>query len=128
MKDYKQLKVWQEAHELAKIMHRIVKTLPKNEQYALAQQLWRASYSVPANIAEGASRATEKDFKHFLHTALGSARELSYFLLLMKDIGYIKEKEFAVLEDKTDKVCRMLINFITAMNSSGVRRPASRGD
>lgn len=76
MKDYKELEVWNKGILLVLAIYETVKILPKDEHYALADQIKRAAVSIPSNIAEGASRNTNKEFIQFLYIALGSASEL----------------------------------------------------
>jgi len=67
MGDYKDLKVWQESMSLVVSIYTLVKVLPKQETYALSDQLRRAVVSVPSNIAEGQNRNTSKEFVQFLY-------------------------------------------------------------
>lgn len=75
--DFRELKVWQKAMELTVEIYSIVKLLPREETYALSDQMRRAAVSVPSNIAEGQGRETMKEFIRFLSVARGSLRELS---------------------------------------------------
>ena len=72
---FKDLIVWQRAMQFAKLVYGLVKQLPVEERYALADQLRRAAASVPSNIAEGNGRAGNKDYAHFLAIARGSVYE-----------------------------------------------------
>ena len=102
MGDYKDLKVWQESMELVENIYRIVKLLPKEENYALSDQMRRAAVSIPSNIAEGQNRNTHKEFVQFLYIALGSASELETQLLICQRLGYV---------DKVDN--RLELNITT---------------
>jgi four helix bundle protein len=128
MQDYRQLRVWTDAHELALEMHKVAKRLPKSEQFALAQQIWRAAFSVPANIVEGAARNAQKDFRNFLHISLASAKELGCFLLLAKDLGHLPAAECTRLENRRDKVCAMLANLINKIVVENGKRPTFNGE
>ena len=72
----------------------------------------RAACSVPLNIAEGCGRNSEKDFVHFLDMSLGSAHELEYCLLLVKDLGHLEIDEYIPLNKKINSIKAMLITLI----------------
>lgn len=82
---FQQLTVWQRAMEATKLVYIIARVLPKEEQFALANQMRRCAVSVPSNIAEGAKRG-KKEFAYFLRIANGSAAELETQLLLAQDL------------------------------------------
>lgn len=86
---FKDLVVWQRAMQFAKLVYGLVKQLPVEERYALADQLRRAAASVPSNIAEGNGRAGNKDYAHFLAIARGSLYETITQLELAKELGYV---------------------------------------
>jgi four helix bundle protein len=75
MKDFRQLKVWEKAHQLAVAVYKETKGFPKEELYGLTSQIRRSSMSIPTNIAEGCGRNTDADFARFLQIAMGSASE-----------------------------------------------------
>jgi four helix bundle protein len=113
MQDYKKLKVWEYSHKLTVSIYKMTLLFPKEELFALTSQLRRATSSIPANIAEGCGRKTQIDFARFLNIALGSANETSYFLLLVKDIGYIKEEIYLKYDNEIEKIKAMLISLIS---------------
>ena len=113
MQDYKKLKVWEYSHQLTISIYKLTKFFPKEDLFALTSQLRRASSSIPANIAEGCGRRTQADFTKFLNIALGSANETSYFILLAKDIDYIKEEDFLKYDDEIERIKAMLISLIS---------------
>ncbi len=76
MRDFRKLQVWQKSHQLALDIYRLTIDFPKSEQFGLTRQMRRAAVSIPANIAEGCGRETEREFQRFLHIAAGSANEL----------------------------------------------------
>ena len=88
-RNYRDLVVWQRAHQLVLRVYEETKRFPAEEKFCLTDQMRRAAYSVPANIAEGSGRETSKDYLRFLSMALGSLKELEYFLLLSKDLTYL---------------------------------------
>lgn len=118
MRDFRQLRVWEEAHLLTLKIYQITKDFPKEELFTLTNQIRRASSSIPTNIAEGCGRETSKDYAHFLQIALGSSFELDYQILLVKDLKYIDEKSFLELNDKVDKIKRQLAILIRKVRTS----------
>lgn len=85
------LKVWNKAIELAKMVYIIVAKLPNDERYGLTSQLKRSSVSISSNIAEGAGRNSKKEFKHFLGIANGSCYELHTQLILLTELNLIEK-------------------------------------
>jgi four helix bundle protein len=116
MKHWKDLLVWQKSHELVLSVYRITGSFPKTEQYGIVDQLKRASTSVPANIVEGHSRNSQKDFLRFLYIARGSIEELRYFLLLSKDLAYIPENIYCELENNCEQVSKLLNGLIKSLS------------
>ena len=73
---HKDLKVWQESMTLVTKIYKVSENFPKHEVYGLSTQIRRAAVSIPSNIAEGAGRKGENEFRRFLYIALGSLSEL----------------------------------------------------
>ncbi|MGW9686673.1 four helix bundle protein [Flagellimonas sp. 2504JD1-5] len=93
------LKVWNKAIELAKMVSIIVAELPNDEKFGLTSQLKRSAVSISSNIAEGAGRNSKKEFKHFLGIANGSCYELHTQLILLIELNLIeKTKIQSVIE------------------------------
>jgi four helix bundle protein len=114
IKSYEDLQVYQEAYQLSLQMHRITQELPIQEQYELGQQVRRAAISVPANIAEGYGRKnSEKEFKHFLRNAMGSANEVKVYIDMMKDLGYIAQEKHQELRQSYDILTKKLFRLIS---------------
>jgi four helix bundle protein len=90
MKDFKEFKVWQKAHSLTVAIYSASKSFPKEEVYGLTGQLRRAAVSVGANIAEGCGRRSDGEFVGFLQIARGSAAEVEYHLLLVRDLRFCR--------------------------------------
>jgi len=88
--EFEGLKAWQKAHQLALAVYQLTRGLPDQERYGLCGQMRRAAVSAAANIAEGQQRGSEADFGHFLHIAAGSVAEIQYYLILVRDLGYIE--------------------------------------
>lgn len=98
MKDFRDLKVWDGAHQLTLRIYRVTSRFPAKERYGLISQIRRAAASIPANIAEGCGREGDAEFARFLQISMGSASELEYHLLLARDLGFLDLDEHANLE------------------------------
>ena len=117
MGDYKDLKVWQESMSLVVSIYTLVKVLPKQETYALSDQLRRAIVSVPSNIAEGQNRNTSKEFVQFLYISLGSISEVETQLLIGQRLKYFDNIENELNSiTKIRKMLNALINSIKKQN------------
>src|SRR2546421_4870519 len=97
MPDYRSLRAWQLARDVAVQSRPWIKKLPPEECDALADQWRRASYSVPLNIAEGASRRGPREFRRHLDIARGSLHEIAVVLDLVVALGYLKESDLVPL-------------------------------
>ena len=106
MGDYRELKVWQKAHQLTLAVYRATGGFPRGELYGLTSQVRRAASSVPANIAEGFSTRGRSDKARFMNTAQGSLEELRYYFILARDLGYLRGK--AAETPDVDEVARLL--------------------
>lgn len=109
MQDYKELNVWKKSHQFVIEIYKNIISFPKEETFNLVNQLKRASGSIPANIAEGCGRYTQKDFASFLQNALGSAHEVEYLLLLSKDLKFISSDQYELLNEQICEIKAMLI-------------------
>jgi len=112
MRDFKKYKVWELGHQLTLDIYRASTAFPKEEIYGLTSQMRRASYSIPSNIAEGCGRESEAEFKRFLTISQGSASELEYFNILVKDLGMTSETQFHEFDNKINNVKRSLHSLI----------------
>lgn len=115
--DYKRLIVWQNSMELAKQVYNMINLLPKEETYALSDQIRRAVVSVPSNIAEGFGRISYKEIKHFLSIARGSLFELETQLLLCIDFNFISKETVRNTFELIDSISRMLFKLINRLSN-----------
>lgn len=115
LKSYRELKVWQKAHELVLKVYKETKNFPKDERFALVSQLRRAVVSIPANIAEGYGRKHTKEYIQMLYIAQGSLEETKYYLFLSKDLNYLKENIYILLFELTEEIGRMLRGLINSL-------------
>jgi len=112
MGNFKELKVWQNAKDIAVSVYRLTDKELFLKDYGLRDQMRRASVSIPSNIAEGDDLSTDKQsIKHF-YIARGSVAELRTQLLISSEIGYITSDEFNNLENQCDKITAMLTGLI----------------
>ena len=95
MRDFKDLVVWEKAHGLTLELYAVTRTFPKEELYGITSQIRRSAASIGANLAEGCGRRGDGEFGRFLLIAMGSASELTYHLLLARDLHLLKEADYA---------------------------------
>ena len=111
-RNYKDLTVWQKAMDLTEEVYRLVKNLPKEEIYALSDQIRRAVVSVPSNIAEGQGRESKNEFRSFLSVAKGSLSELETQLLICVRLKYFTEADIKIALSLSNEIDRMLTTLI----------------
>ena len=112
-KNYRDLVVWKRSIELVKETYKLMRFLPKEETYALSNQIRRAVVSIPSNIAEGNGRASTKDYALFLSMARGSKYELETQLLICVELNYLTQEQIAYAMNLSEEIGRML-NVIIA--------------
>jgi four helix bundle protein len=115
MRDYTKIEAWKLADDLTVLIYQTTRAFPKEELYGLTSQLRRAASSVPANIAEGSARGTNKDYLHFLYIARASLTEAHYFVHLSKRLGYVGDDKHAELESLFRRTFACLISLISAV-------------
>ena len=108
VKSYRELIVWQKAMELATEVYDLVKLLPREETYALGDQMRRAAVSIPSNIAEGYGRSSKKDYANFLTMARGSAYEVETQILLCNRINLLSTSQVAPALQILTEITRMV--------------------
>lgn len=113
LKSFRQLEIWRLSHQLVIIVYRFTKAFPAFEKFSLTNQLLGAVVSIPANIAEGYGRRSNKEFIQFLYISLGSLEEVRYYLILSTDLGYI-------LREQADNA-ELLINEIRSKTIAFIR-------
>lgn len=103
---FRDLRVYQTSKEFVKTIYGLLSTYPSNEQYALCDQLRRASVSVPSNIAEGMSRLSDKEKIHFLE--------------ISKELNYITEKQLKDIENEITIIAKQLSKLRTTLSNSSL--------
>jgi len=111
MRPHEKLEVWETAVELVVTIYKQTESFPKEEKFGLTSQIRRAAVSVPANIAEGAGRQSQREFAHFLSTAQGSASELATELLIAQRLGYLDLEAYSGLKARLDSIGRMIVGL-----------------
>lgn len=112
---FRDLVVWQKSHNLTLEIYKITSSFPTEEKFGLISQMRRAAYSIPANIVEGHSRKSRKEFLQFLSIAKGSLEELKYFIILAKDLKYTSAEMTNKVEDYSEEVSKILFAFTKSL-------------
>jgi four helix bundle protein len=115
VKQAQDMDVFKLSHELTLETYKLTGTFPSEERFGLSAQMRRSAYSIPVNIVEGASRLSKREYRQFIGIARGSASEITYQLLLSRDLGYIGEEDFESLKGRYDRVSRMLTALIKSL-------------
>ena len=112
MKTHFDLNVWKESIKLVKEIYSITTKFPQNEVFGLTSQIKRAVISVPSNIAEGASRQTNREFIQFLYIAIGSLSEVETQLIIAKELNFIKQKDIQISLENIINIKKMINGLI----------------
>ena len=116
MRNFRNWEIWKKSRKLVRETYLISTELPDTEKFGLVSQMRRAAVSIPANIAEGAGRKSEKELRHFLHNAIGSAFELETLIALAGDLNFITEKQVSGFQKDLDEILRMINGFISKLS------------
>lgn len=108
MGSFKDLIVWQKSHAFVLSIYKATNNFPQSEQFALTSQIRRAAVSISCNVVEGYERGSQKELNRFLLIARGSNAEVQAQLLIAKDLGYLKEKDFAKLAEQSVEVNKLI--------------------
>jgi len=111
MHRFKELDIWKRSRVFCKDIYEITNAFTNDEKYGLVNQLRRASVSIPSNIAEGASRESNKDFARFLEITIGSCYELETQLLIANDLKYIGKDKLDVILNDLEIIIKMTSKF-----------------
>lgn len=115
MNRFKELKIWQDAIDIAVDTYKLTKTLPSDEKFGLVSQMNRSSVSISSNIAEGAGRNNKKEFRQFLGVAQGSACELESLLIVSQRLEFIPEKALAKTSQELLRLQNMVNKLINTL-------------
>lgn len=114
-KSFQDLNIWKEAHQLTLEIYRITSKFPKSEMFGLISQIQRAAVSVPGNIAEGMGRNTTKELLSFTYNSRGSLSEVIYYLILSRDLGYLRKDDFDKLYERYNGLAKGINVFISRL-------------
>jgi four helix bundle protein len=115
MHNFRELKIWQRSMDLAEIVYKLTDGFPREERYGMSSQLQRCSVSIPSNIAEGAGRATNKQFKHFLEMSMGSCNEMQTQLELSCRFTYIEKEVHDNVTGGALQIYKMILSFYNSL-------------
>ncbi|RAW03021.1 four helix bundle protein [Pseudochryseolinea flava] len=114
-KSFKELVVWQRAHQLVLSVYGLTKVFPREELFCLTQQYRRAAVSIAANIVEGYRKRTKPEKIRFLNIAQASLEECKYYALLSNDLGYA---DTIILQNSSEETSKLLDAYIKAIEAS----------
>lgn len=122
MKDFRDLKVWERAHQLTLDVYRATAKFPREELYGLISQIRRCSASIGAIIAEGCGkRGNNNEFQRYLQIASGSPSELDYHLLLARDLEFLAALDYEHLSKQLSELRKMLTALLKKVETDRVR-------
>lgn len=117
MRNFRELEIWKDARELVKEIYRFTNQLPDSEKFGLISQINRCSVSIPANIAEGCAKNSQKDFVRFLQMSLGSAYELESHIILCLDLDFAHGDSTSKLIKRIQFLQKRIASLIKYNNS-----------
>ncbi len=102
---------WQKAHSFVLTVYKCCADFPDFEKFGLVSQFTRAAVSIPANIAEGYKRLSQNEKLRFLNYSQGSLEECRYYIILAKDLAYIDEDNYKILNDLLEETSKLLNGY-----------------
>jgi len=112
VRSFTDLIAWKEAHKLVISIYKMTEDFPRKECFGLTDQIRRAAVSISSNIAEGFSRKTGLEKKHFYYISIGSLTEVQNQLLIARDVNYLSKEKFRPLADLTLIVSRLINSLV----------------
>ena len=107
-KPHKKLDVWKVSMQLSRTIYRLTTGYPSEKRFGLISQMRRAAVSIPSNLAEGAARSSNNEFRNFLSIARGSLSELDTQLDLSEQLGFITEQSRSEVDRLMTRIDKML--------------------
>lgn len=111
MQDFRNLKVWQKAHELALLAYRLTADFPREETFGLRHSIRKTAVDIPAYVAEGAGKTSDAEFGSAINFALSLAMRLEYFALVARDLESMNPASHDDFSDGIVEVKKMLGGF-----------------
>lgn len=111
------LEIWKKSHALTLMIYKLVAQFPKDERYALSDQIRRAVVSIESNIAEGFSRYGKLEKRQFYSIARGSLTEVQCQSLIAKDLGFITQSQFTCLDGTMVEIGKMFTSILKRIQS-----------
>ena len=118
MRPHEKLDLWKKAIEFVVSVYKITEHFPKDEKFGLTSQLRRASVSIVANVAEGAARRSEEEFRQFLSHSQGSASEVDTELVIAQRLDYLSRPDYERLAEDLDHIGRMITRLSQSLARS----------
>lgn len=112
MNNYENLKIWQKSISVAKNIYQLTASFPNEERFGLIAQMRRSSVSIASNIAEGAGRGTDKDFRRFLDISYGSLSELDTQLHIARMLEFCSMEDYENLKNEIQEIQKMIYSLI----------------
>lgn len=116
MHNYKELKVWQKAVQLATDVYYHTQDFPKEERFGLTLQIRKSAVSISSNIGEGAGRLNKNEFIQFLGVAHGSASELDTQLIVANNFQFLNDDIFEELSGTINEIKKMIFKLIESLD------------
>ena len=116
--DFRNLLVWQRAHQLVLNIYRVTRLFPSDERFGLTVQMRRSASSIATNLAEGRSRRSRAAYASFVDISLGSAGETDYQLILARDLEYLHPREYDPFATDVREIRRMLAGLHDRISTS----------
>jgi len=118
VKKVEELLVFERAYKISLDIHKISLELPKIEQYALADQIRRASKSICANLAEGFTKqvGSKKEFRNYILMSMGSSDEMRIWIKYCKDLAYFTEEQSTTFIQEYQEISKMLKSLYNSVS------------
>jgi four helix bundle protein len=117
IKDYKDLKIWQQAMDIVVEVYRLTSTFPPEERFGLTFQMRKSAVSIASQIPEGSARRSNREYTQFLYISLGSCAELETQTLIAGRLGYMSQQDVSRLVEKLGSQSRMTMSLIQKITS-----------
>jgi len=118
IRSFKDLEIWKRGIKLVENIYAATQNFPKEEIYGLASQLRRAAVSVPSNIAEGFSRASNREYKQFLYVSRGSCAEVITQIIISRNLNYMEGGKADILLNETEEISKMTMSLIKKLTTN----------